>query len=389
MAASVAALALGSTMAVAEGLERVNLDTSFMYENGTHAEFSFGSVNPSIPADWTIGSSNNLASSFAVTNFAAKTSLGDKFDVGLWRTNNSNGVAIDWGPTFPIAADLTVSGLVGLVRYSVSDNFSVMAGIKRLQSDAGASVSVPLGRTPSDGTEAAVGMNPDESLGVASYTIPSGSATTSVYGIAYERPEIAMRLELLLEGETEMSMNAAYSIAGSGDVFVDAVNDGTAELDGDYTGSAKIGIGDAMTFNFQTGIAANTLLFGSVRSSRWKNNQTVAPNPLTGSSPLSTFGDGQSYTIGVARKFSDSLSGSISTFNDPASGCGDASALSPTCENRSISLGAKIALSDDMNLSLGTTWSRRGTATVDLSPLTATTSKSVVTSYGMKLSYKF
>ena len=198
-----------------------------------------------------------------------------------------------------------------------------------------------------------------------------------------------MRLELLLEGETEMSMNAAYSIAGSGDVFLDGVNPETGELDDDYTGAAKIGIGDAMTFNFQTGIAANTLLFGSVRNSRWKNNQTVAPNPLTGSAALSTFGDGQSYTIGVARKFSDTLSGSISAFNDPASGCDDASALSPTCENRSISLGAKIALSDGMNLSLGTTWSRRGTATVDLSPATATTSKSVVTSYGMKLSYKF
>ena len=200
MAASVAVLALGSTMAVAEGLERANLDTSFMYENGTHAEFSYGSVNPSIPADWTGGgSSENLASSFAVSNFAAKSSLGDKLDIGLWRTNNSNGVAIDWGPTFPIAADLTMSALVGLVRYSVSDNFSVMAGIKRLQSDAGASVSVPLGRTPADAAEAAAkGMNADESLGAASYTIPSGSATTSVYGIAYERPEIAMRLELLL-----------------------------------------------------------------------------------------------------------------------------------------------------------------------------------------------
>ena len=209
LAASVAALSLGSTMAVAEGLERVNLDTSFMYENGTHAEFSFGSVNPSIPADWTGGgSSKNLASSFAVSNFAAKTSLGDKFDIGLWRTNNSNGVAVDWGPTFPIAADLTVSGLVGLVRYSVSDNFSVMAGLKRLQSDAGASVSVPLGETPAGLTGAPNFLNANASLGVASYTIPSASATTSVYGIAYERPEIAMRLELLLEGETEITPHA-------------------------------------------------------------------------------------------------------------------------------------------------------------------------------------
>lgn len=347
--ASVVALALGTTAAYAEGIERVNLDTSFMYESGTYAELSFGRVNPSIPADWAGGSSESVAKGFSVSNFAAKTSIGDNIDLGIWSTNNSSGAAIDWGPTIPIKADLTVSALTGLIRYSLSDNLSIMAGVKSLKSNA-ATLSLPI----------AVGT-------VASYSVPSANTSVTVYGAAYEQPEIALRIEVLAESEGELGATTNYAINGNpaGD------------------GAAKVGIGDAVTVNFQTGIAANTLLFGSIRNSKWANNQVEVP--LAGA--VSTFGDGQSYTVGIGRKFSDSVSGSISTFYDPASGCDDASALSPTCENRSVSLGAKIALSEDMNLSLGTTWSRRGTASV--TSLGASTSKSVVTSLGAKLSYNF
>jgi hypothetical protein len=52
-------------------------------------------------------------------------------------------------------------------------------------------------------------------------------------------------------------------------------------------------------------------------------------------------------------------------------------------------LGAKVAIADGVNLSLGTTWSRRGLATVSPTSLNAKTDKSVVTSVGAKLSYNF
>ena len=367
LAASVAALGFGSTMAVAEGLERVNLDTSFMYETGTYAELSYGFVNPSIPAEWTGGNSDNLAGSFAVVNVAAKTKIGDRIDVGLWRTNNSSGVSLDWGPTFPVKAELTSSALVGLIKYQISENFAVMGGIKQVRSDSGASVTTSLGT----------------SLGLATYTIGSGNASVGVYGISYERPEIALRVELLAESEGEMAItDTRYSLAG-----------GTAAgglLNGDHTGTSKIGVGDALTLKFQTGIAPNTLLFGSIRNSKWANNQVQAPTPaLAGVGPvtLSTFGDGQSYTLGVGRKLSETVSGSLSVFSDPASDCDNVSALAPTCENTAINLGAKVALAENMNLSLGTTWSRRGKATVG--SFGATTNKSVVTSIGAKLSVKF
>jgi long-subunit fatty acid transport protein len=353
-------LGLGTTTAMAGALERVNLDTSFMYEDGTQLELAYGSVNPSVPANWGFGSSDNIANRFVVSNFSAKTDIGDKIDIGVWSTNNSSGVSLDWGPTFPVKADLTVGALIGLVRYSFSENFSVMAGVKRVQSETGASVTTSLG-----------------AAGVGTYTVGSGSSTVGVYSFAYERPEIALRVELISEGAGSLNVDTNYSLVG-----------GVA--DGSYVGPGTVGIGDAMTLKFQSGIAPNTLLFGAIRDAKWEDNQVVVPLPIPGmnSATLSTFGDGQEYTIGIGRKFTDSVSGSISTFYDPSSDCDDASPLEPQCENRSISLGAKIALADNMNLSLGTTWSRRGTATVNLG-VPATTDKSVVTSLGAKLSYKF
>ena len=361
LAATTIALGLGATTALAGALERVNLDTSFMYESGTHLELAYGAVTPSIPANWPGGGSiDNIANSFIVSNFAAKTEIGDSIDIGVWRTNNSSGVSLDWGPTFPVRADLTVGALVGLVRYSFSENFSVMAGMKRVQSEAGAAVTTALGPA-----------------GVGTYTVGSGSSTAGVYGIAYEQPDIALRVELISENAGSLNVTTNYSLVG-----------GVA--DGNYVGPGTVGIGDAVTLKFQSGIAPNTLLFGSIRNAKWEDNQVVVPLPIPGlnSATLSTFEDGQEYTIGVGRKFSDSLSGSISTFYDPSSGCDDVSPLEPQCETRSISLGANVALADNMNLSLGTTWSRRGTATVNLG-VPATTDKSVVTSLGAKLSYKF
>ena len=364
LAASAAVLGLGATMAVAEGLERVNLDTSFMYEAGNYAEFSYGAVNPSIPATKSDGTKvSSVADRFTVNNFAAKTQIGENIDIGLWRTNNSFGVGIDWtsDPSYKVKADLTVSALVGLVKYKLSDNFSVLAGLKNVRIDSGASLKLPYDAT----------FYGDYSLG-------SATTTVGVYGVAYERPEIALRVELVSESEKDMTASTNYSTR------IIANDQAVASASGNGT----ISLGDAMTLKFQTGIAANTLLFGSVRSSKWKNNQVIVPIGAT-PTPVSTFGDGNSYTIGLGRKFSDTVSGTVSYFSDPSSGsCVGVSALAPTCENQAISLGAKIAMADNMDISLGTTWSRRGKATVSLTGAPVT-DKSVVTSLGAKLSYKF
>jgi len=358
LAASVAVLGLGSTMAVAEGLERVNLDPSFLFESGNYAEFSYGSVTPSIPSGGTIVR-DNVAGSFTVTNFAAKTSLGDSLDLGIWSTSNGNGASIDWGatPNGVVKAELTIPTMAALVRYRINDNISIIGGLKRSTVNDGGLLKLPIPTVTAGGT----------------WNISSASTTAAVYGVAYEMPEIAMRVSVVAEASSSLDLDTSYTIDETGATV--------------YTGVSKASIGDATTLSFQSGIAADTLLFGSVRVSSWKNNQVSVPHPTSGHQPISSFGDGSSYTVGLGRKFSDKLSGSVSYFSDPASDCKPTSALSPICENTSINLGAKYSLSDSATLSLGTTWTQYGDASAFGGA--ATTTKSTKTSYGFKLSYKF
>ncbi|MAI59201.1 MAG: hypothetical protein CML56_09565 [Rhodobacteraceae bacterium] len=346
---------------LAEGLERVNIDPSFMFESGSYAEVSYGSSSPSIPAAVTgLGTIDNVAETVTATTFAVKTAIGDKIDFGLWSTSNGNGVNLDWGNAIGITADLSMPTMAAMVRYRLSDSMSIIGGLKRVSIDNGSSVSLPI---------TAAGIT------TGTWTLSSASATTSVYGIVNEIPSIAMRMTVLMEGAAALDIDTNYSQTVGGVTTA-------------YTGVAKASVGDATTISLQTGIAPNTLLFGSLKLSNWKDDQVQIPLSGTAArATISTFEDGQSYTIGLGRKFSDNLSGSASYFRDPASDCDSVSALSPKCETSSISLGAKYSINDRATLSLGTTWTQYGDATVGAPA--ATTTSSNQTSYGFKLGFKF
>ena len=51
----VAAAAVAPTSLLADGYERTNIDTTFMYESGSYAEFGFGRVAPDIAGRTTTG----------------------------------------------------------------------------------------------------------------------------------------------------------------------------------------------------------------------------------------------------------------------------------------------------------------------------------------------
>ena len=346
---------------LAEGLERVNIDPSFMFEPGNYVEYSYGSSSPSIPAAVTgLGSIDNVAKTVTASNFAVKTAIGDRFDVGLWSTSNGNGVNLDWGSAIGFTADLTMPTLAAMVRYRLSDSMSIIGGLKRVSVNNGSTVSLPISSA---------------GITAGTWTLSSATATTNVYGIVSEIPSLAMRMVVLMEGAASLDIDTSYSQTGGGTTTA-------------YTGVSKASVGDATTISLQTGIAPNTLLFGSLKISNWKDDQVHIPlNGTTTRATISTFEDGQSYTIGLGRKFSDNLSGSASYFRDPASDCDAATALSPKCETSSVSLGAKYSINDRATLSVGTTWTQYGDATVALPA--ATTTASNQTSYGIKLGYKF
>ena len=357
------AVGLGATLTLAEGLERANLDTSFMFSEGTVAEFGMGRVTPSLPATGLLFSldSDSVAKSFTVSTFSTKMDVGGGISAGIWYTNNGNGVSLDYGTltapitgdTGTIAADLNMPSLAALVTYDLNDNFSLIGGIKRVTVPGGASLTL------FDDTDNNTIPDLD-----ATYTLSETSAAGGVWGASYSMPEIALRATLTVEEAINLS--------------IDTVGTGAAT-----SGTSTASIGDAISLAFQSGIAENTLIYGNYRISKWKDNQVSLPGRAD---PVSSFEDGTSWSLGVARRINDDLAVSVSYFSDPGDG-DDASELAPTGGNRAITAGAKVGVMDNADLTLGATWSQRGDATT--ANLGAALNKSIVTTLGAKLSYKF
>lgn len=368
----VALLTSSPFLANAEGLERVNIDPSFMFTEGSTAEIGFGNVSPSLPAvkgtgsAFTFQSGLDVATSFSVLTGSVKTELGDNFDLGLFYTSQGNGVGIDYGTigseaNVTIKADLEIPTLAMIGKYQINEAMSVFVGAKQSTVKKGATLK--LGSDTS-----AISLNGNVLPDVTSHwELAKKSGIGAIYGAAYEMPEIALRVVLTIEDDIDLAIPATSK-------------GGLAS-----TGTATASIGDAMSLNFQTGIAEDTLLFGNIRRSSWKDNQVKVPTPA-GLAQVSSFSDGDSYSLGIGRKISDDLSVSISGFYDGSSG-GAVSELAPTGATRTLSVGGKYAIADNADLSLGGSYSKRGDVLTGTYKASLTDSE--VISLGAKLAFSF
>ena len=360
-------------LANAEGLERINIDPNFMFTDGSSAEISFANISPSFPAvkgtgsAFTFQSGLDVAPSFSALTGSVKTDLGDNFALGLFYTSQGNGVGIDYGTigseaNVTIKADLEMPTLAAIGKYQINDNISVFVGAKQSTVKKGATLK--LG---SDTSSISKNGNPLPDV-TSHWELDKKAGIGAIYGAAYEMPEIALRVTLTIEDDIYLKIPA------------------TAKGGAAATGTATASIGDAMSLNFQTGIAEDTLLFGNIRRSNWKDNQVKVPFSGVGLQQVSSFSDGDSYSLGIGRKISDDLSVSISGFYDGSSG-GAVSELAPTGATRTLSLGGKYAIADNADLSIGGSYSKRGDVLTGTYKASLTDSK--VISLGAKVAFSF
>ena len=356
-------------VANAEVLERINIDPSFMFKEGSNAEIGFANIDPSLPAvkgtgsAFTFQSGLDVGQSFSALTGSVKTEMGDNFDLGLFYTTQGNGVGLDYGTitglqgNVTIKADLEIPTLAAIGKYQINDAMSVFIGAKQ--------VSVKSGATLKLGSDTDNNVVPDVT---SHWELAKKSGIGAVYGAAYEMPEIALRVVLTIEDDIDLKIPA------------------TAKGGIAATGTATASIGDAMSLNFQTGVAEDTLLFGNIRRSNWKDNQVKVPYAVVGLKQISSFSDGDSYSLGIGRKINDDLSVSISGFYDGSSG-GSISELAPTGATRTLSLGGRYAIADNADLSFGGSYSQRGDALTANYKASLTDSK--VISLGAKVAFSF
>lgn len=328
---AVGALALTTTIAQAGGFERSGNPVGFMFETGNYAELSFGSVTPSVSGVATVpvpppappGTIANLPSgdvgvAYTQVGIAFKMDVNEKLSLGM-SIDPSFGadIAYPLASTYPIRgtnAELNGDTLSLIGKYKLNDKFSVLAGLRSV--GVGGNVSI-------------------FNRGALAYQATYKTARDVGYlvGVAFEKPEIALRVALTYQSATDHSLETT--------VFGGAV---PAAL------YPQVELPQSLTLDFQSGVAANTLVFGSIRWVDWTATELNSPlyplNPLVGYD-----NDSVTYNIGVGRKFNDNWSAAVSLGYEEAKG-GIAQNLSPTDGYMSVGLGATYTR-DNMKITGG------------------------------------
>lgn len=334
-------VAIGATSALAGGIDRSGQSLSPLFEKGTYVELSYGYASPHVSGVAVPmaggASSGDMAGGYGLVGFAFKKALTKNLDAALIydqpygaNVNYLTGTGYFAGGS---TARLTTSALTGLLKYSFGGGMSIYGGPRYQMLGQSAAVTVKAPPFPQY----------------------HGSGTTSgawgyVAGVAYEKPEIALRVALTYNSKI------SYNIA-------------TTEYFSPLAPTAsttKETTPQSVNLDFQTGVNPTTLVFGSIR---WVNWQQFDITPIvyktaTGGSLVSYAHNTITYSIGVGHKFTDQWSGALVFGYEPKVG-GYASNLGPTDGRTSIGVGVTYT-QGNMKITTGVSYIRIGSAQTQL-----------------------
>jgi len=343
IAGAAGALVAGTVAAQAGGFERGGNSVSVLFEKGNYMEFSLGMVQPDVRGNFPPGgATGDVAEDYLSLGAAYKRDINDQFSFAVI-LDQPWGAHVRYPATFGSGfADLRSSAISVVGRYKTNENFSVHAGLRYVTIDGNLRVP-PLVVLQSFESDADLGY---------------------LVGFAYERPEIALRVALTYFSETQHSLTSSF-----------LSNIGT------------INPPQSVNLDFQTGIAANTLLFGQVRWADWTSTQVNVPPAVAPNSLIDYDNDVVTYTLGVGRKFSENWSGAVTLGHEKAQG-GTASTLAPTDGYLSVGLGGTYT-QDNMKITAGVRYVKIGDASVtERVPGNEFTGNSAV-GFGIKVGYSF
>lgn len=358
-----AGLFLG-TPAFSGGWEADRLDTSIMYNDGGYAEVSTKSISYSVSA--TSGAAvgavkHKMAKDQDRISFSFKTQYGN-FDIGVSSYNSGaiqlDGQATAAGTSLVPSADVTARSLALLGKYRINENMSAFAGLNRYEVE-----------TSTVTTLAAI------------YEV-SGDELAPVVGVAYEMKDIALRVEGILQAETEMSLTAKSGAKAGGVAGATAIS-----------AASTLVIPQTITLNFQSGIAEDTLLFGSIHKADWETAQITIPANGLVPGVSSDFSTKTAYSIGLGRKISDDLSliASYSTEDGGGSTSGDPFTL--TDGYQTLGFAARYTR-DNMTFTAGYGYTKVGDVLVSYvipgpATLTADYKDNDISAIGLKVGFSF
>ncbi len=317
---ALAAGMIGST-AFAAGIERNAPSSRVLFEDGRYLEFAMRYVSPDLSGNAGPGApTGNLLESYASFGFAYKADLTDRLSYALildepWGVDT---LYQGGAPYTGVDAELNSRELTGILAFDLGERVKVYGGLRVQQTEAAA--AIPF---------------------VGGYTIETDKQTDLGYlvGAAYQIPEIALRVAATYYSPIKHTLNSTEFNAFDDQTVVETP--------------------EAVNLEFQSGIAKDTLIFGSIRWVNWSDFAIAPPNY-----PLGTLVDYEkdwtNYTLGVGRKFNDTWSGFIQASHEPASKT-VLTTLGPIDGRSSLGIGATYT-KDNVKITGGVTYSWLGDA---------------------------
>jgi long-chain fatty acid transport protein len=270
----------------AGAIDRSGQGLGALFEQGRYVEASISHVSPRVRgSDLLGGATSDVAGNYLLPALSVKLDASDKLSLALV-VDQPYGADILYGKGSLLLGgtrvDVSSYALLGLTRYRFTENFSAHAGLRVQNSSA------------------TVRLNGLAYGPVAGYEVKMASDTASgaVVGAAFEIPAIALRISATYHDAIKHRFDTRE----------------TAQLPPlNGTSTTEISTPRAVNLEFQTGIADSTLLFGRLRWVKWSEFR-VDPAlffAVTGEG-LIELKNTHTYTLGLARQFSDHWEGAVS-----------------------------------------------------------------------------
>lgn len=281
------ALIVAASTASAGGIERRGDPSQILFEEGkNYLEISTVIVNPTVSGVPLTGIPAGATGN--ITNSYETYALGYKHDVNArlalaFVIDEPVGASLRYSS--PLAffggsnAEVSSVAVTGMAKYQISDRFSVYGGLRLIGVDGDITVISPA----SAPSPYSLSVSKDYQVGYLA-------------GVAFEIPSIALRVAATYESKTEHDFR-------------------------DNNGAPfEVEIPQAFTLRAQSGIAADTLLFGSVKWREWSKFR-VQPadffSLVPGVGPVNTpiasgTNDIWTYELGLGHKFHENWSGAVS-----------------------------------------------------------------------------
>jgi len=342
------ALALAAGAANAGGIDRTGQSIAPLFEKGGYAELSFGTVQPSVSGkDVAIfggRASGDVANDYLSFGFAFKQDINDQlsyaviyekpFGADLTYASTAAGGSVALGGTKAFA---NYDELSAILRYKFNDNMSAYGGLR-------------ISRGTGDVTLKGAAYGPFSGYN-ANFSNDTGFGY--VVGVAYEKPEIALRVALTYHSAIKHEHDTKETISG---IPIGPMS------------TTEVSTPQSVNLDVQSGIAPGWLAFGQIRWVDW-SAYDIDPVVLTTLTNGGTFvkggglvdlDDATTYTIGIGHKFNDQWSGAASVSYEEK---GDplVSPLAPTNGRLGLTLAA-VYTTGNTKITTGINYTKLGDA---------------------------